>query len=64
MSDDESRREDARIEAAIARVLKNRTMGYCELCGDETSHREPENEEYYPRWICKYCQRMMAEPGD
>jgi hypothetical protein len=64
MGDDECRKEDARVEAAIDRALELGTMGQCELCGDITSHKEPETVLYYPRWICKYCQRMMAEPGD
>ena len=66
MADDEGRREDAKVEAAIDRAMRHGMMGYCAICGDETFGRESEEvADYYPpRWICKICQRMMADPGD
>ena len=59
MGDDESRREDARIEAAIERGLRNGTMGKCWYCKDITNHKD-----IFARWLCSYCERMMENPGD
>ena len=61
MSDDETRREDARIEAHIDRALKNGTMGVCG-CGDVTSQKgeDPDTGETY--WVCWICS--MDEEGD
>ena len=66
MGDDESRREDARVEVMIDRALRNGTWGICVICGDPTPHQEPEEvaQHYSPRWICKPCERMMDAPGD
>jgi len=44
MGDLESRMEDARIEVAIERALRNGTWGICEICGDPTPDQEPEEE--------------------
>ena len=63
MSDDETRREDARIEAAIDRALKDGIWGTCWYCGDPTPHKDPNGEPFY-RWLCRPCERMMADPGD
>jgi hypothetical protein len=35
MGDDESRREDARIEVMIERALRNGSMATCHACGNE-----------------------------
>lgn len=65
MGDDESRREDARIEAHIDRALLNGTWGYCFWCNDPTPYRERDEEsEEFGRWVCRPCQRMMDNPGD
>ena len=61
MGDDESRREDARIEGIIERNLRNGTMGYCWYCGDPTDNCKGDTED---RWLCRPCQRMMDNPGD
>lgn len=63
MSDDEGRRDEARIEAAIERGLRNGlrngTMGHCWYCKDITNHKD-----IFARWLCSYCERMMENPGD
>lgn len=59
MSDDETRREDARIEARIERNLRNGTWGICWYCKDPTPKKDVDE-----RWCCSPCQRMMADPGD
>lgn len=56
--------EKTRRGALIVREILAGNMGKCEICGDLTSRREPERAPYEPRWICKPCQRMMADPGD
>lgn len=59
MGDDESRAEDARIEAAIDKALVRGDMGYCWYCKDPTARQDEDG-----RWLCRYCAKMMDEPGD
>lgn len=59
MGDEESRREDARIEAAIDKALLRGDMGYCHVCRDATARKDEDD-----RWLCRYCAKMMNEPGD
>jgi len=62
MSDDETRREDARQEAAIDRALRKGMMGYCWFCDKLTLRRAPEDDEYFDRWICNACKEKVNEP--
>ena len=61
MSDDETRRNDARIESAIERALRNGKMGYCWYCGTPTDNSKGDTDY---RWLCRPCERMMDAPGD
>ena len=56
MGDDESRREDARIEALQDRGLRNGTLAECQPCGDIRARGEIEFVmELIGEPICERC---------
>jgi hypothetical protein len=61
MGDYESRMEDARIEVAIERALKNGKAGFCSWCGDFTSKEYEDSDTGEILWICKTCQKKIKE---
>jgi len=63
MGDDESRREDARIEAQIEKGLCNGTLAECPYCYDIRDTKEMEEiYEETEEVMCRRC-RVRREEG-
>jgi hypothetical protein len=58
MGDDESRREDTRMEAAIERAIRRGDMGECG-CGTVTSHKGVDEVGESYRWLCQRCHKHV-----
>ena len=62
MGDDESRREDARIEVASERGLRNGTLAECSRCGDIRRRGEiAEVMEETDEPMCRQCALRLEE---
>lgn len=59
MADDGGRREEYRMEAAIARAISRGNIGYCEYCGEITSHKGEDEVGEPCGWLCKQCRKIL-----